>query len=159
MEGGPFRILERFQWRKLGFEEQAKAIKEMTQRYNVEYIGIDTTGMGVGVFPLVKQFFPAATPVSYSPEVKTRMVLKAQNIMGKGRLHFDAGWIDIAQSLLQFARFSPRAVAWSRMTLALAPLIRPPRCLRAMKFYRCKRNSRASTNGPVSASSVLILTP
>jgi len=100
VEGGPFRILERFQWRNLGFEEQAKAIKEMTQRYNVEYIGIDTTGMGIGVFPLVKQFFPAVTAISYSPEVKTRMVLKAQNLISKARLQFDAGWIDIAQSFM-----------------------------------------------------------
>jgi hypothetical protein len=48
----------------------------------------------------VKQFFPAVTAISYSPEVKTRMVLKAQNIISKGRLHFDAGWIDIAQSFM-----------------------------------------------------------
>jgi uncharacterized protein YjcR len=100
VEGGPFRILERHQWRNLGFEEQAARIKKITEAYNVEYIGIDTTGMGVGVLPLVRQFFPAATAISYSPEVKTRMVLKAQNIINKGRLHFDAGWTEIAQSFM-----------------------------------------------------------
>ncbi|MEO6918616.1 MAG: terminase ATPase subunit family protein [Collimonas sp.] len=98
--GGKFRILERFQWRGIDFEAQAKAIKEMTERYNVQYIGIDTTGMGIGVFPLVKQFFPMATAITYSPEVKTRMVLKAQNIISKARLEFDAGWTDIAQSFM-----------------------------------------------------------
>ncbi|WP_105534184.1 terminase ATPase subunit family protein [Solimicrobium silvestre] len=100
VEGGKFRILERFQWRGIDFEAQAKAIKEMTERYNVTYIGIDTTGMGIGVFPLVKQFFPLVTSINYSPEVKTRMVLKAQNIISKARLEFDAGWTDIAQSFM-----------------------------------------------------------
>lgn len=100
VEGGKFRILERFQWRGLDFEEQAKAIRKMTIKYNVEYIGVDTTGMGIGVLPLVKQFFPAATAIMYSPEVKTRMVLKAKNVITKGRLEFDAGWIDIAQAFM-----------------------------------------------------------
>ena len=76
VEGGPFRILERFQWRGLGFEDQA-AIKEMAQRYNVQYIGIDTTGMGVGVFPLVKQFFPAATAISYEPPIDLHGLAKS----------------------------------------------------------------------------------
>jgi uncharacterized protein YjcR len=100
IDGGKFRILERFQWRGIDFEAQAKAIKDITTRYNVTYIGIDTTGMGIGVFPLVKQFFPLATAIQYSPEVKTRMVLKAQNIISKARLEFDAGWTDIAQSFM-----------------------------------------------------------
>lgn len=103
-EDGKFRILERFQWRGIDFEDQAKAIKEITARYNVTYIGIDTTGMGIGVFPLVKQFFPLSIAIQYSPEVKTRMVLKAQNIISKARLEFDAGWTDIAQSFMSIRK-------------------------------------------------------
>lgn len=102
--GGKFRILERFQWRGMDFEAQAEAIRQMTLRYNVEYIGIDTTGMGLGVFPLVRQFFPAATAIQYSVEVKTRMVLKAKNAISKGRLEFDAGWIDIAQAFMSIRK-------------------------------------------------------
>lgn len=98
--GGKFRILERMQWRGLDFEAQAEAIRQMTMRYNVEYIGIDTTGMGVGVFQIVSKFFPHATAFSYSPEVKTRLVLKAQNVISKQRLEFDAGWTDIAQAFM-----------------------------------------------------------
>ena len=98
--GGKFRILERHQWRGMDFEAQADAIREMTVRFNVVYIGIDTTGMGIGVFPMVRMFFPGVTAISYSPEVKTRMVLKAQNIISKARLQFDAGWIDIAQAFM-----------------------------------------------------------
>ncbi|MBF3543502.1 hypothetical protein ISG10_38300, partial [Burkholderia pseudomallei] len=38
-----------------------------------EYIAIDTTGMGQGVYQLVRKFFPAAVALNYSPEVKTRL--------------------------------------------------------------------------------------
>ncbi|WP_079218149.1 terminase large subunit domain-containing protein [Herbaspirillum robiniae] len=113
--GGPFRVLERHQWRGKDFAEQAQLIKQMTTRFNVQYIGIDTTGMGVGVFPLVQQFFPMATPISYSAEVKTRMVLKAQHLIRSGRLQFDAGWIDIAQSFMAIRKIltpSGRAVTY-----------------------------------------------
>lgn len=36
----------------------------------------------------------------YSPEVKTRLVLKAYDVIHNGRLEFDAGWTDVAQSLM-----------------------------------------------------------
>nr|WP_274706280.1 hypothetical protein [Pseudomonas sp. S11A4] len=46
------------------------------------------------------QFFLAVTTFSYSTEVKTRLVLKAYDVIHKGRLEFDAGWTDMAQSLM-----------------------------------------------------------
>ncbi|AIY42978.1 Phage terminase [Collimonas arenae] len=98
--GGKFRVLERFQWRGMDFAAQAEAIRQMTLRYQVEYIGIDTTGMGIGVFPIVRQFFPGTTAINYSPEVKTRMVLKAKDVISKGRLEFDAGATDLAQAFM-----------------------------------------------------------
>jgi len=98
--GGKFRILERHQFRGMDFAAQAETIRKITQRYWVTYIGIDTTGMGSGVAQLVKQFFPNLTTFSYSPEVKTRLVLKAFDVIHNGRLEFDAGWTDVAQSLM-----------------------------------------------------------
>ncbi|MFJ2986615.1 terminase ATPase subunit family protein [Collimonas sp. NPDC087041] len=98
--GGKFRVLERFQWRGMDFAAQAEAIRQMTLRYQVEYIGIDTTGMGIGVFPIVRQFFPGATAINYSPEVKTRMVLKAKDVISKGRLEFDAGATDLSAAFM-----------------------------------------------------------
>jgi hypothetical protein len=98
--GGKFRILEKHQWRGMDFEPQAEAIKKITEAYNVTYIGIDVTGIGQGVFQLVKQFFPGATAFSYSPDVKVRLVLKAKDIVVKRRLEFDAGWNDVAQSFM-----------------------------------------------------------
>ncbi|OWJ92745.1 terminase [Pseudomonas sp. A46] len=98
--GGKFRVLERHQFRGMDFAAQAEAIRKVTQRFWVTYIGIDTTGLGSGVAQLVRQFFPNVTTFSYSPEVKTRLVLKAFDVVKNGRLEFDAGWTDFAQSLM-----------------------------------------------------------
>lgn len=98
--GGKFRVLDRVQFKGMDFEEQAGRIRKVCECYNVTYIGIDTTGIGQGVFQLVKQFFPAATAFQYSPDVKMRLVLKAMDVIGKGRLEFDAGWSDLAASFM-----------------------------------------------------------
>lgn len=102
--GGKFRVLERHQWRGKDFKAQSEAIREMTTRYRVTYIGIDITGIGEGVFQLVKQFFPQATPFQYSPVVKGRLVLKAYDVISNGRLEFDAGSNDIAQSFISIRK-------------------------------------------------------
>ncbi|MCY1354526.1 Terminase-like family protein [compost metagenome] len=98
--GGQFRVLERFQFRGMDFTAQAETIRKVTQRYWVTYIGIDVTGIGSAVAQLVKRFFPNLTTFSYSPEVKTRLVMKAWDVIRNARLEFDAGWTDLAQSLM-----------------------------------------------------------
>lgn len=100
VQGGKFRVLERHQLKGNDFAAQAEFIRQITLRYWVTYIGIDTTGMGTGVFQLVKNFFPNATPFHYSPEVKSMLVMKALDVIRNGRLEFDAGWTDLAQSLM-----------------------------------------------------------
>ncbi len=102
--GGKFRVLERFQWRGLDFEAQAESIRQITLRYNVTFIGIDTTGLGQGVYQLVSKFFPAAKAINYSVDVKTRLVLKAKNVISKGRLEFDSSWVDFAHAFLAIHR-------------------------------------------------------
>jgi uncharacterized protein YjcR len=98
--GGKFRLLERHQFRGLDFQAQADAIRAMLDKYHVTYIGIDTTGVGQGVYQLVRQFFPAAESIQYSVDRKVQMVLKALDVLNKGRLEFDAGWTDVAQSFM-----------------------------------------------------------
>jgi uncharacterized protein YjcR len=98
--GGKFRVLHKQQFRGMDFEAQAEAIRAITQQYSVTYMSIDTTGIGQGVFQLVRQFYPNAVGVNYSPEVKGRLVLKGLSVIGKGRLEFDAGWTDLAQSFM-----------------------------------------------------------
>ena len=48
----------------------------------------------------MRQFYPAAVALNYSPEVKGRLVLKGLSVIGKARLEFDAGWTDFAQSFM-----------------------------------------------------------
>ncbi len=102
--GGKFRVLERHRWSGMDFDAQARAIKAMCERYNVGYIGIDTTGIGEGVYQLVKQFYPAVTAIQYNPSVKIQMVMKAQDVMNKGRLEFDSGMTDLAQAFMSIRR-------------------------------------------------------
>ncbi|WP_338891724.1 terminase ATPase subunit family protein [Aeromonas rivipollensis] len=102
--GGKFRVLERHRWSGMDFDAQARAIKAMCDRYNVGYIGIDTTGIGEGVYQLVKQFYPAVTAIQYNPSVKIQMVMKAQDVMNKGRLEFDSGMTDLAAAFMSIRR-------------------------------------------------------
>ncbi|WJY14496.1 terminase ATPase subunit family protein [Pectobacteriaceae bacterium CE90] len=98
--GGKFRILERHQWRGMDFRAQAKSIRKLTEIYNVTHIGIDTTGIGYGVYEHVKAFFPGAKEFVYNPLLKNELVLKAYDVISHRRLEFDAGHTDIAQSFM-----------------------------------------------------------
>lgn len=99
-KGGKFRLLEKFRWKGLDFEEQAAKIIALLDRYNVGFIGIDTTGCGAAVWQLVVKKFPTARRYDYNVALKTAMVLKAKNVISNGRLEFDSGAIDIAQSFM-----------------------------------------------------------
>ncbi|WP_447954419.1 terminase ATPase subunit family protein [Klebsiella grimontii] len=98
--GGKFRILERHQWKGMDFATQAKSIRQLTEKYNVEYIGIDATGLGIGVFQLVRSFYPAARDIRYTPEMKTAMVLKAKDVIRRGCLEYDVSATDITTSFM-----------------------------------------------------------
>ncbi|MDR1853489.1 MAG: terminase family protein [Azoarcus sp.] len=104
--GGKFRILEREQFHNMDFEAQANAIRNVCLRYNVTYIGIDATGLGQGVLQLVRVFFPAAEAINYNVETKVGMVLKGLDVFNKGRIEFDAGWIDLMQSFMAIRKTS-----------------------------------------------------
>lgn len=102
--GGKFRILERHQWKGMDFAQQAESIRELTQKYTVEYIGIDATGLGQGVFQLVRSFYPAAREIRYTPEMKTAMVLKAKDTIRRGCLEYDVSATDITQSFMSIRK-------------------------------------------------------
>ncbi|MDC6712279.1 terminase ATPase subunit family protein [Klebsiella pneumoniae] len=98
--GGKFRILERHQWKGMDFATQAESIRQLTEKYNVEYIGIDATGLGIGVFQLVRSFYPAARDIRYTPEMKTAMVLKAKDVIRRGCLEYDVSATNITTSFM-----------------------------------------------------------
>lgn len=99
-EGGDFRVLLRLKWVDKSYVWQAKQIKTITEQFNVRHIGIDCTGPGMGVFDMVKEFFPMAMPINYSIETKNQIILKLKDIIGSGRMKWDASQTDIPSAFL-----------------------------------------------------------
>ncbi|UBM11741.1 terminase ATPase subunit family protein [Cupriavidus metallidurans] len=109
VHGGKFRVLEKHQFRGIDYEEQADAILKVCARYNVTFIGIDRTGVGDAVYKVVIKSRPDAQGFTYSVEVKTSLVLKANDVISKGRLEFDAGWTDFAASFMSIRKTTTAA--------------------------------------------------
>ncbi len=102
--GDKFRVLEKVNLRNIAWQAQADQIRKLTEKYRVTYIGIDTTGNGSGVFEMVKTFYPAAKAIIYSVEQKTKLVLKAQAVIGSGQIEWPAFYSSIGAGFLQIHR-------------------------------------------------------
>lgn len=98
--GGKFRVIKRLKWVNKSYPYQADQIRDLCSRFNFSYMGIDTTGPGIGVFDTVKNFFPQATPIHYSVSNKTHMVLKAQEVIESNRIEWDENATDISHAFL-----------------------------------------------------------
>ena len=116
-KGGKYRVLEKRRLRG-DFAVQAAAIFAMMDKYNVVDIGIDKSGAGAGVYQLVQKKFPAVRGFEYSAQVKYMMVMKAKNVIGAGRLEYDAGDKDITASFLSIRPKLTRAE--SKLTFVAA---------------------------------------
>ncbi|MBW8469888.1 MAG: terminase family protein [Thiobacillus sp.] len=103
-KGAPFRVLEKHEWKGMDFVTQAAAIKRITERYNVVFMGIDTTGIGLGVYDIVKGFYPSARRINYNPEVKARLVIRAKELTRSKRLNWDASWNDLVRAFMSIRR-------------------------------------------------------
>ncbi|MBL4830869.1 MAG: terminase family protein [Aliivibrio sp.] len=99
-KGGVFRLIERIRLEGSSYEAQAKVIEDVTKKYNVVHLEMDTTGVGSAVAELVRKFYPAMIGVDYSPEMKRVMAYKAREIINAGRLQFDDEWDDLVHSFL-----------------------------------------------------------
>jgi hypothetical protein len=104
-EGETFRVLEKHYWKGLNFQYQASEIKKVMERYNATYLGIDTTGIGAGVWDLLSAEYPReCVAIHYSNESKTRLVMKMIDVVESKRLQFDAGQKDIASAFMAIKR-------------------------------------------------------
>ncbi|MBO0197762.1 terminase family protein [Vibrio sp. 1403] len=100
-----FRILEKHYWRGLNFQYQVQQIEKIAKRYNMTYIGIDTTGIGAGVWDLLHKKFPReAVAIHYSNENKTRLVMKMIDVVEAKRIQFDADEKDVAMAFMAIKR-------------------------------------------------------
>ncbi|MFA0405186.1 terminase large subunit domain-containing protein [Vibrio sp. 10N.222.52.C12] len=99
-KGGVFRLIERVRLKGSSYEQQADTIRSITDKYNVVYMAMDTSGVGSAVAELVRKFYPALVELDYSPEVKRLMAYKSREIINSGRLQFEAEWDDLVHSFL-----------------------------------------------------------
>jgi uncharacterized protein YjcR len=100
----PFRLLKRHTYHGKNLDYQANRIKDICDSHNVLHVGIDTTGMGIGVFELVEAFYPLATPIHYSMDMKNRLVLKGLDIMENKRFQFLLGDNELIRAFLMIAQ-------------------------------------------------------
>jgi phage FluMu gp28-like protein len=105
LPGEKFRVLQRLYFKGKDLRQQSVEIEKITKKYNVKHIGIDVTGIGWGVYDLVKVFYPRAMALHYSPEIKTKLVLKMMDVISEGRFEYDAGDKDIPQAFLSVKKF------------------------------------------------------
>jgi len=96
----PWRLLKKDSFKGVNFQWQANRIKEEKEKHNVKHIGIDVTGIGLGVFELVEQFYSRATPITYSIQTKTELVLKALDLIENGRFQYSAGDKEVTQAFM-----------------------------------------------------------
>ena len=62
--GERFRVLEKHYWRGLNFQFQAQEIERIAKKFRVTYLGVDVSGIGSGVFDLLKPVFKGGVPPS-----------------------------------------------------------------------------------------------
>ncbi|HCE4768783.1 TPA: terminase family protein [Vibrio parahaemolyticus] len=103
--GEKFRVLEKHYWKGLNFQYHVSEIEKVFQRYKVTYIGVDTTGIGGGVWDLISKKYPReAHAIHYSNEQKNRLVMKMIDVVEANRLQFDAEHKDIAMAFMAIKR-------------------------------------------------------
>lgn len=103
--GAKFRVLEKITLRG-SWTHQASEVSKLTEKYNVQFMGIDCTGPGSGVFEIVQNSFPRATAIHYGLDTKTKLVLKAIDVVEAQRIEWDAEHTDISQAFLQVRQTS-----------------------------------------------------
>lgn len=109
-EGDKFRLLARYQWFGLSYRYQADRIRELYQKYNFSYIGIDANGVGQGVYEMIKEFAGRkAEPILYSLETKSALVLKVHDLVERDLLEWDEQEQDIIASFLMIKQTTTKS--------------------------------------------------
>ncbi|MFQ2249004.1 terminase large subunit domain-containing protein [Aeromonas dhakensis] len=103
--GERFRVLEKHYWRGLNFQYQAQEIERIAKKFRVTYLGVDVSGIGSGVYDLLKPVFKGVChPINYSIESKSRLVLKMIDVVEANRIEWDSSDRDIPLAFLAIKR-------------------------------------------------------
>lgn len=129
-EGERFRVLVTFYWQGMNWKYQASQIKALFARYHMTHIGIDTTGIGSGVFEMVEAFAPRQTvAIRYGVETKNRLVLKMVDLVESQRIEWDGEQKEIAASFLSIRRTSTAQRGRHDLYCRSQPVNRPCGCV------------------------------
>jgi len=104
MPSEAWRVLRTDSYHGQNFQYQSNRIKDVRDTHNVQHIGIDTTGIGYGVFEKVEEWYPLAMAINYSMEMKTRLVVKALDVIENERLKYKAGDHEITRAFLMITK-------------------------------------------------------
>jgi len=99
-----WRALQTKSYHGQNFDYQANRIREIKDSHNVVHLGIDTTGIGYGVYEKVLDFYPQATPIHYSMDMKNQLVVKALDVINMGRFEYLAGDNEITRAFLMISK-------------------------------------------------------
>ncbi|NHB96687.1 terminase large subunit domain-containing protein [Photorhabdus stackebrandtii] len=96
-----FRVLATFYWQGMNWKHQAKLIEDLCKRYKFTHIGIDTTGIGHGIYEMVQDFAPRQThAIHYNPQSKNQLVMKMIDVVSEERIEWDVEQKEILASFL-----------------------------------------------------------
>lgn len=100
----PFRVLSLHSFHGQNVQRQASQIKELVDTHTVRHLGIDTTGIGSGVFDLVRDYYPLATPIHYSPAMKNTLVIKMLDLIANGRFKYLSSQHEITRAFMMITQ-------------------------------------------------------
>ena len=98
------RVIEKFNLHGEDYDDQAEKLVNLTVRYNVKHIGIDTTGVGAAVAArveklLIGKMIPIKKMEGSAPQ-KNFLVMQMRNLFRDKGLRFDKSWTDVFESYL-----------------------------------------------------------
>lgn len=79
---------------------QAARLKKWKDKYNIQHLELDGTGVGLFVVEFVEPFYPSVKVAHYNPKYKTLLVQKAQDVIQSGRFEFDIRHKSIALAFM-----------------------------------------------------------
>lgn len=104
-----YRVLEKYNYHGNRFEEQAAAIKQLTERFNVLHIGIDSTAIGSAVYQLVQEDFYNTTGKPGTAALKYMLVTQGQGLFRQNRLKFSQDWTEIFECFMAITTGTTRS--------------------------------------------------
>ena len=96
----PFRLLSMRRMQGQNFEFQGNRLRDDCEMFNVQFIGLDTNGIGVGVLEQVQKFYPLVTPLHYHQEMKNRLIIKMLDLIKTQRFQLLRRDQDIISSFM-----------------------------------------------------------